>query len=112
MSKPLNRRTMLKGFGALMGLPLLEAMLPAKWAGSAARADSGTPTRMLFISTPNGMWMDNFTPGTVGALSLQLPPTLKALEPFRSDFSVLSGLACGNANAKGDGPGDHARSSA
>jgi hypothetical protein len=56
------------------------------------------------------MWMDNLTPKTVGAF--ELTPTLKPLESCKADFSVLSGLALDNARAKGDGPGDHARSGA
>src|SRR2546421_287428 len=110
--KTLNRRTMLKGLGAALSLPLLEAMLPKRWAGFSAHADVATPLRMLFINQPNGMWMENFTPAAVGALPAELPPTLKSLEKYRADISILSGLACDNAKAKGDGPGDHARSSA
>ena len=115
MAKTLDRRTMLKGFGAALGLPLLEAMLPSKFLSSVVRADEAVkrsaPLRMLFINQPNGVWMDNFKPAAVGPLT-DLPPTLKSLEPLRQDFSVLSGLALDNANAKGDGPGDHARSGA
>ena len=109
---PMNRRTMLKGLGAALSLPLLDAMLPARWTGSAAMAEGAAPRRMLFVTQPNGMWMDNFTPKEVGALPAQLPPTLQSLEPLRSEFSILSGLALSNAEAKGDGAGDHARSAA
>lgn len=124
----IDRRTVLKGLTAALGLPLLEAMTgkadaaedrvdPLKAAGlgggssSSSSSSGGKAVRLLFINTPNGMWMDDFTPAAVGALTA-LQPTMKALEPFRGDFSVLSGLALDNARAKGDGPGDHARSSA
>src|SRR5579862_18420 len=114
MSKPMNRRTMLKGLGAALSLPLFDAMLPSRWQGfsSAAHADGGVPLRMLFVCTPNGMWMDNFTPAVAGPLPAALPASLKSLEPFRAEFSILSGLGQLNATAKGDGAGDHARSAA
>ena len=110
----MNRRTMLKGLGAALSLPLLDAMLPARWSGasSVAHADGTAPKRMLFVTQPNGMWMENFTPKEVGALPAELPATLKSLEPLRAEISVLSGLAHANGMAKGDGAGDHARSAA
>src|SRR4051812_4721621 len=115
----LDRRTALRGMGVAIGLPLLESMVPSGILGGSARAEekpmSGAgggrpPVRLAFIGLPNGMWMDNFTPKTIGAF--ELPPTLKPLDTCRADFSILSGLALDNARAKGDGPGDHARSGA
>jgi hypothetical protein len=100
---------MLKGLGAALSLPLFEAMAPRGWVGTA-HADGATPVRMLFVNQPNGMWMENFTPTIYGPLPATLPATLKSLEPFRADFSILTGLGQANAAAKGDGPGDHARS--
>src|SRR5436190_22742139 len=110
--KPMDRRAMLKGFGAALSLPLLEAMAPRGWFANTARAEGAAPVRMLFVNQPNGMWMENFTPPQVGALPATLPASLKSLEPFRTEFSILSGLGQANAAAKGDGPGDHARSAA
>ena len=127
----MSRRTLLRGLGLAIGLPLLEAMAPNGLLGEPALAggddaliaaglggsssSSSTPAgkrlRMAFITTPNGMWMDNFLPKTPGPLT-ELPPTLKPLEALRSDIMVLSGLAQANAGGKGDGAGDHARSSA
>jgi hypothetical protein len=66
---------------------------------------------MAMFFLPNGMCMEDWTPAKVGA-DFELPPTLKALEPLKNQVSVLSGLALDNARAKGDGPGDHARSAA
>lgn len=127
--KPMDRRTALRGLGLAIGLPLLEAMSPKGWFAGEALADGksalaaagmgggssaaagGKAIRMAFITTPNGVWMDNFTPKTVGPLA-DLPPTLKPLDALKGDIAVLSGLAADNARAKGDGPGDHARSSA
>ena len=64
---------------------------------------------MFFL--PNGMSMEDWTPSKEGP-GFDLPKTLKPLESVREHVSVLSGLALDNARAKGDGPGDHARSAA
>lgn len=106
--RTLNRRTFLRGTGALMGLPLLQAMMPD--AGLAAQS-SQAPLRMAFVFFPNGAIMPSWTPMQDGT-SYKLSPTLKPLEPFRADINVISGLAQDNGRAKGDGPGDHARSAA
>ena len=102
----LPRRTFLKGSTALLGLPLLNAMLPNSGlaAGSAA-----APNRMAFVFFANGAIMPDWTPEKDGA-DYELSKTLKALEPFKSDLNVMSVLAQDNGRAKGDGPGDHARS--
>src|SRR2546421_12596695 len=113
----ISRRTMLRGLGATMALPLLDAMVPATrgalaFAGEAAgsgAAAAAAPLRMAMFFLPNGMCMGDFTPRAEGALS-ELPATLKPLEAVREQVTVLSGLALDNARAKGDGPGDHARS--
>lgn len=105
----LSRRTLLRGAGAALGLPLLDAMTPAFGAPGAAQKSS--PTRMAFIYVPNGIIMEDFTPQADGA-DFQLTRILKPLANFRSDFSVLSGLNDQNGNALGDGPGDHARAGA
>jgi hypothetical protein len=60
---------------------------------------------------PNGVTMDAWTPAESGA-GVAFPRILKALEPFRSQTLVLSGLAQHNANALEDGAGDHARAAA
>lgn len=109
MNAPLSRRTLLKGVGATVALPLLEAMAPRSVL--AATAPAKAPVRMAFISIPNGMSMEHWTPATVGS-NYAVPAVLKPLEPLRDRFNVLTGLAQLNANALGDGPGDHARSSA
>jgi hypothetical protein len=118
MSKrwPISRRTMLRGLGASMALPLLDAMGPLGASAFAADAPAGaaaaaTPLRMAMFFLPNGMCMEDWTPSTEGA-GFELPPTLKPLESLKDQVTVLSGLALDNARAKGDGPGDHARSAA
>jgi hypothetical protein len=120
-SKPmLSRRTLLRGLGTTMALPLLDAMLPAGGLARAAQAIGGTaggtstmaaPVRMAFMFTPNGMWMPDMIPTAEGA-NFELPPTLLPLKDFRADINILSGLAQENARSHGDGGGDHARSAA
>src|SRR5438874_1385693 len=107
--KHLSRRTFLRGAGTLIGLPLLEAMVPALgWGQDAARP---TPTRLCFVYVPNGMVMQDWTPATQGQ-NFQFSSILRPLERFREHTLVLSHLMCHNANALGSGPGDHARASA
>jgi len=104
----LKRRTFLKGVGATLGLPLLEAMLPD--AGLAAPS-AGVPKRMAFVFVPNGVIVPDWKPKGQGT-DWHLSPTLEPLANVKDKICVLSGLAQDNAQAKGDGPGDHARSSA
>lgn len=66
---------------------------------------------MAYIFVPNGVNMANWTPSATGA-NFELTPILNPLQNVRSSISVLSGLAQRNAFALGDGPGDHARSTA
>lgn len=104
----LNRRLFLQGAGALMGLPLLEAFAPRMAFGAGPAAG---PMRTAFIFFPNGAIMPDWKPEAEGR-DYVLPATLQDLAPVRDKFNVLSGLAQDNARAKGDGPGDHARSAA
>ncbi|HEY7391335.1 MAG TPA: DUF1552 domain-containing protein [Bryobacteraceae bacterium] len=84
-------------------------MIPAlAWARPANRHP---PLRLGFVYVPNGMVMSNWTPATQGT-RFAFPPILKSLEPFREHTLILSGLMDHNANALGDGGGDHARASA
>ena len=107
--KHLSRRTFLRGAGAAIGLPLLDAMTPAlAWARGAS---TEPPVRLCFVYVPNGMVMKNWTPAATG-LEFEFTPILKPLEQFREQTLVLSRLMCHNANALGSGPGDHARASA
>jgi Protein of unknown function (DUF1552) len=103
----ISRRTVLRGVGAAVALPLLEAMAPLSLAAAAAKAQA--PKRMAFLFIPIGAHMANWTPKAEGA-SFDLSPTLQPLAPFQKDLLVLSGLACDKARANGDGAGDHARS--
>lgn len=107
--KHLSRRTFLYSAGAVIGLPFLDAMVPALgWAEGAARTP---PTRLCFVYVPNGMVMKDWT-RTAQGQKFQFTTILKPLERFREHTLVLSHLMCHNANALGSGPGDHARASA
>src|SRR5262249_25516936 len=105
----ISRRAVLKGVGATIGLPLLEAMRPGR--GFAEPAASKAPLRMAFLYIPNGVHLPDWTPNTVGA-RFELPPLLQPLQAVRDDLLVLSGLTLDKARAYGDGGGDHARAMA
>lgn len=114
--KPLPRRTFLRGTGAAVALPLLEAMTPFS---TKARAASTRPVRLGYMYKPNGaigscaesprqfLW----TPRTAGR-DFEFSPTIKSLEPFRDHVNVFSGLAQNQGWSLGSGGGDHARSTA
>jgi hypothetical protein len=103
--KHIQRRLFLKGVGVAIGLPMLDAMIPAL---SAAGKLPKSPTRMSFVYVPNGVVMDHWTPATVGA-NFEMDGILRPLQPYRNQTLVISGLMDNNGNALGDGGGDHAR---
>jgi hypothetical protein len=105
MRKLLDRRTLLRGLGTTIALPLLDAMIP----GAQAAEPAIRPKRLQVFYTPNGMIMNSYVPERVG-YNYPMSPTLAPLEPYRNQFTVVSGLAHYNANALGDGPGSHGRS--
>ncbi len=107
--KCLARRTFLRGIGATIALPMLDAMTPA--FAAASRLGSNTPRRVAFVYVPNGIIMKDWTPAADGS-AFEFPRILKPLEPFRKDLLVLSGLTHNTGRALGDGPGDHARAAA
>ena len=105
----LPRRTFLRGLGAAVALPLLDAMVPAL---SAQSSTAGDPVRRLgFVYIPNGAVMQQWTPAQTGA-AFELSPILTPLAPFRNQLTVVSGLAHGQAEPLGDGNGEHSRASA
>ena len=104
--KSMNRRTLLRGTGAVLALPLMEAMMPA--SSVAAEAQHAARKRLHVIYAPNGMQMENWTPAKAGA-DYEITPILKPLEPYRAKFQVISNLDHGQAEALGDGAGDHGR---
>ena len=108
--KHLHRRTFLRGLGAAVALPMLDAMRPAL-ASPANTAATKAPLRLAFTYIPNGVTMKDWRPTITGA-DFAMSPILKPLENFREDLLVLSGLDHQNADALGDGGGDHARAGA
>jgi hypothetical protein len=104
-TKPIPRRTLLRGLGAAMALPLLEGMVSGARAADAAQ----NIKRLQVFYTPNGMIMQNFVPQQIGT-GYEITPILKPLEPYRDRMIIVTGLAHKNATALGDGPGDHGRS--
>jgi hypothetical protein len=108
----ISRRTVLRGLGACVALPLLESMLPTfAIAGSAAAKATEAPLRMAFVYVPNGVSMEGWTPAAEGA-DFALSPILEPLNGVKDQLTVLTGLAQQKAFANGDGPGDHARAMA
>jgi Protein of unknown function (DUF1552) len=102
--KAIPRRTVLRGLGATVALPLLDGMVPALTA--LAQTPARPINRFGVMYVVNGMIMENWTPAAEGA-TYELTPTLAALAPYRDQVSVLSGLACvptpgrpGGAHAK------------
>jgi len=108
--KHLSRRTILRGIGAMVALPALDAMTPAL-AAAAGRRAAKAPLRMGFAYVPNGVTMEAWTPGAMGT-GFEMSRILKPLAPLKDRMLVLSGLEHNNGNALGDGAGDHARAGA
>ena len=100
--KAIPRRTVLRGLGASLALPLLDGMVPAF---AAMRNTAANPTRRLaVVYVPNGMMMEHWTPAAEGD-AFDFPTILKPLEPYRRQIQVLSGLH----GVASEGP--HARAS-
>lgn len=112
MSGPwqISRRTMLRGVGATLALPLLDVMSPTL-ANAATAVAPGTqvPRRLAFFFVPNGVNLEHWTPQRDG-YGYDLPFILEPLQRVKHDVSVLSGLTHDKGRANGDGAGDHARS--
>src|SRR5216684_3592914 len=106
--KAISRRTVLRGIGATVALPLLDAMVPALTA--AANTPAKAIRRLGVVYHPNGVIYDKWLPKGVGT-DFELSPTLAGLEPFRDKLVVISGLYSDQAEALGDGGGDHSRAS-
>jgi uncharacterized protein DUF1552 len=87
MKKALPRRTILRGLGATLALPLLDSMVPA----FAAANETKPVNRLGIVYVPNGMTMQQWTPSAEGA-GFEFTTVLKPLEPYRDRVLVLSGL--------------------
>src|SRR6202158_4007929 len=88
--KHISRRTIIRGTGAALALPLLDAMIPA---GTALAQTAATPKpRFVGCFVPHGMAPGYWVPKTEGPLDAELPFNWKPLEPFRESTVILSGL--------------------
>ena len=104
--KAIPRRTMLRGIGATLALPLLDGMVPALTALSKTAAKP--IARFGTVYVPNGIIMAGWTPATEGA-GFEFTPTLKPLEAHRKQLLVLSGLDNTGASSRTGGSGAHAK---
>jgi hypothetical protein len=102
--RALPRRTFLKGSGAALALPLLDAMVPALTALADTPADPGRLRRLGFVYMPMGCDITRWTPPGGETLE-ELSPTLSSLEPVKKHIAVISNLELRNAY-----PGTHATS--
>ncbi|MDG2175952.1 MAG: DUF1552 domain-containing protein [Gammaproteobacteria bacterium] len=101
--KHLSRRTVLRGVGTAIGLPLLDAMIPA---GTAMAQTAAAPTpKMGFFYFPHGAIMDKWTPAATGS-DFQISPILKPLDAYRDQMTIVSNLR----NTAAEGAGVHATS--
>src|SRR5262245_38948735 len=102
--KALSRRTFLRGAGTAIALPLLDAMIPA-----FAKAAAGAPVKRFgVVYHPNGVIYDKWLPSGSGS-SFELSFTLQGLAKFKDKLIVVTGLFSDQAEANGDGGGDHSR---
>src|SRR5262245_31482159 len=102
------RRTLLRGVGAAVALPWLEAMGPLRSWAADTPAKQAAPNRLAVLYVPNGKNMADWTPKKEGS-DFDLPAILEPLAAHKSDLLLLTGLTADKARANGDGGGDHAR---
>ena len=111
--KALPRRQVLRGLGTALALPLLDAMVPA--LTPVVRTAARPARRLGFVYIPNGVAMNaavnHWTPTQEGS-AFELSPILQPLGPYQDDLTVVSGLRQLQADALGDGNGEHARATA
>ena len=99
---------MLRGIGTAVALPLLDAMVPALTA--QVKTPAKAVRRLGVVYHPNGVIYENWLPKGVGR-DFVLSRTLAPLEPFRDQLIVVTNLSSHQAEALGDGGGDHSRAS-
>jgi hypothetical protein len=99
--KFLNRRTVLRGAGAMIALPLLDAMIPA--ATALASTAAKPLVKLGFVYFPHGAIMEKWTPQKEGT-DFELTPILEPLKPFQKQLTIVSGLG----NRPGESQAVHA----
>lgn len=97
ISKAISRRTMLKGLGATISLPFLEAMVPRPFHSA-----TNPPKRAAFLFMPNGIHPDRWTPSSTGS-NFELTPILSPLNGLKDDILVLTNLMNQNSDTNQDG---------
>ena len=108
----LDRRTVLRGSAAMLGLPLLEAMTPMARSAFAAPEANSTPVRMACVFFPNGVIVPQWTPivGPSGdQRDWQCGETLQPLAAYKDKLNIFKNLTLDNGRGYKDGAGDHAR---
>ena len=105
--KSLPRRTILKGLGAGVALPLLDAMIPAL----SAQTKKSAPPRLGFVYASHGIIFSQWKPQQTGR-NFELSPNLRPLAQVRDHVNVFTNLSHLEADTKGDGSGDHNRAAA
>src|SRR3984885_16060683 len=103
--KKLARRTILKGLGASLALPMLDSMMPALSAAAPSIP------RLGWVYVSHGVIWSQWKPTQLG-YGFELTPNLKPLEKVNGQFNILTGLSHLEADTKGDGSGDPTRASA
>jgi hypothetical protein len=104
--KALSRRTVLRGMGATLALPVLDAMAPAVTA--VQRSAAQAVPRLGFFYVPNGIYPPAWRPTGEGT-AFSLAPTMSPLEPFRDQLIPITGLSNWEAEPRGEGGGVHSR---
>ncbi len=105
--KALPRRTVLRGIGAMVALPLLGAMVPALTA--TAKTAAAPVPRLGFFYAPNGMFLPNFHPAGEGGRDYEITPILRPLEAYREQMVIVSGLSNSGIVSPNEGGGVHTR---
>ena len=106
-TRALSRRTVLRGLGATLALPLLDAMVPA--LSAAATAVTTPVPRIAFFYIPNGIFPPDFHPTGTGGTHFELTPVLQPLAAFRDQLTVVSGLSNSGVVSSREGGGVHTR---
>ena len=105
--KALPRRTVLRGMGSLVALPLLGAMIPALTA--TGRTAAAPISRLGFFYAPNGMFLPNFHPAGNGGRDYKITRILTPLKDYREQMTVVSGLSNNGLVSPNEGGGVHTR---
>jgi hypothetical protein len=109
MKMSLPRRTFLRGAGATVALPLLDAMVPASTA--LAKTAAAPFPRVGFIYQSNGQCLQSWIPDAAGS-DFQFNTTMKPVEEYRKHLTIVSGTSNLSAIVPGETAGPHTRSAA